>query len=155
MGAHTLEKTTRRRPSAVKGERPSTRRHRRSLHPLPSFPILPHRRDRETENDGICYLDTKNLDGETNLKPRRSLTSTQFLSVGEVVRKRFWVDSEKPDVNLYSYNAVFHSDEEVEPINLLLRGCTLRNTPLVLGLVISTGSDTKIMLNSGSTPSKR
>jgi phospholipid-translocating ATPase len=45
-----------------------------------------------------------------------------------------------------------------EPIsinNLLLRGCNLRNTDWVLGVVVFTGLDTKIMMNSGITPSKR
>jgi phospholipid-translocating ATPase len=45
-----------------------------------------------------------------------------------------------------------------EPIsinNLLLRGCQLRNTEWVLGVVVFTGEETKIMINSGITPSKR
>jgi phospholipid-translocating ATPase len=39
--------------------------------------------------------------------------------------------------------------------NLLLRGCTLRNTEWVIGIVVYTGVDTKLLLNSGATPSKR
>ena len=45
-----------------------------------------------------------------------------------------------------------------EPIginNLLLRGCSLKNTEWVLGVVVFTGLQTKIMLNAGETPSKR
>ena len=48
--------------------------------------------------------------------------------------------------------------EMVEPItinNMLLRGCSLRNTEWILGLVVFTGVETKIMLNSGETPTKR
>jgi len=44
------------------------------------------------------------------------------------------------------------------PINLettLLRGCVLRNTAWVIGIVIFTGADSKIIMNSGGTPSKR
>ncbi|KAI1037883.1 hypothetical protein LB505_001641 [Fusarium chuoi] len=45
-----------------------------------------------------------------------------------------------------------------EPItidNLLLRGCNLRNTEWIVGVVVYTGHDTKIMMNAGITPSKR
>ena len=38
---------------------------------------------------------------------------------------------------------------------LLLRGCTVRNTAWIIGLVVFTGADSKIMLNGGETPSKR
>ena len=44
-----------------------------------------------------------------------------------------------------------------EPIlanNLLLRGCVLRNTDFVIGLVVNTGHDTKIMMSSAKTKSK-
>lgn len=44
------------------------------------------------------------------------------------------------------------------PVNLetcLLRGCVLRNTAWVIGVVIFTGADSKIVMNSGGTPSKR
>lgn len=45
--------------------------------------------------------------------------------------------------------------EAITHNNLLLRGCVLRNTGWVIGMVAYTGNDTKIMLNSGRTPSKR
>lgn len=38
---------------------------------------------------------------------------------------------------------------------MLLRGCVLRNTDWVIGFVIATGQDTKLMLNSGATPNKK
>ncbi|GAA6043079.1 hypothetical protein JCM8097_008410, partial [Rhodosporidiobolus ruineniae] len=134
-----------------------------------------------SDPDGVCFVETKNLDGETNLKPRKALKATMGIGNEEdVEHAQFWVDSEPPHANLYSYNAVLRwrskedkvgmehpvvehaqrreSEEQQEAITineLLLRGCQLRNVKWVIGLVVFTGADTKIMLNQGETPSKR
>jgi phospholipid-translocating ATPase len=115
--------------------------------------------------DGLCYLETKNLDGETNLKARKSVNATsRILSEGDVERAAFVLDSEPPHPNLYLYNGVLRFQDlaagrsKSEPVTInemLLRGCTIRNTAWVIGLVAFTGKDTKIMLNGGDTPSKR
>lgn len=129
-----------------------------------------------SDSDGLCFVETKNLDGETNLKPRKSLKATAGIANEEdVEHAQFWVDSEAPHANLYSYNGVlrWRSKEEKpgmeHPVTegrerevggemqeaitineLLLRGCALRNTKWVIGLVLFTGADTKIMLNQGT-----
>ena len=119
-----------------------------------------------SETDGVCFVETKNLDGETNLKVRRALKASSAVSSEEdLEHARFIVDSEPPHANLYTYNGVLRyvpADHEAKgdelrqeaiTINeLLLRGCTLRNTKWIIGLVIFTGADTKIMLNGGDTP---
>jgi phospholipid-translocating ATPase len=118
-----------------------------------------------SDPDGVCYLETKNLDGETNLKPRRAVNATsRILSEEDIERSAFVLDSEPPHPNLYLYNAVLRfqdrtsnqlKDEPVTINELLLRGCSIRNTTWVIGLVVFTGKDTKIMLNGGDTPSKQ
>ncbi|KAB8294775.1 hypothetical protein EYC80_006737 [Monilinia laxa] len=122
-----------------------------------------------SDPDGACYVETKNLDGETNLKVRHALRSGRSIKhARDCERTEFTIDSEAPHPNLYQYSAVARwtqyngkdgeGEEMVEPIsinNLLLRGCNLRNTDWILGVVVFTGFDTKIMLNSGITPSKR
>ncbi|KAH8088928.1 phospholipid-transporting ATPase 1 [Cristinia sonorae] len=118
-----------------------------------------------SDPDNLCYLETKNLDGETNLKPRKSVRATSsIMSEEDIERISFVLDSEPPHQNLYLYNGVLRytdpatgeSKQESVTINeLLLRGCTVRNTPWIIGLVAFTGADTKIMLNGGETPSKR
>ncbi|KAG0042366.1 hypothetical protein BGZ83_000552 [Gryganskiella cystojenkinii] len=127
-----------------------------------------------SEPDGLCFIETKNLDGETNLKIRRGLTATSGLKTpADIERAAFYVESEAPHANLYSYQGalkwlisdgadmpagdrVVHNKTESITINeILLRGCVLRNTEHVIGLVLFTGTDSKIMLNSGDTPSKR
>jgi phospholipid-translocating ATPase len=130
-----------------------------------------------SEPDGICYVETKNLDGETNLKMRRALQATgEIQSVHDCERASFYFESEPPHANLYQYNGVLRwqvsnntdedgsddyasvSHQKTEAVtysNILLRGCVLRNTKWVIGIVMFTGNETKIMLNTGKTPSKR
>ncbi|KAL9051738.1 MAG: hypothetical protein Q9162_005840 [Coniocarpon cinnabarinum] len=124
-----------------------------------------------SDPDGACYIETKELDGETNLKVRQSLRCGRKMKRARDCEKaEFTIQSEGPQANLYSYNGVIKWNQTnkrdpdkptkrmAEPLsinNLLLRGCSLRNTEWVLGVVIFTGQETKIMLNSGVTPSKR
>lgn len=121
-----------------------------------------------SDPDGACYVETKNLDGETNLKVRQALHCSQKVKrARDCERAEFVLESEPPHANLYSYSGAVRwtqSDnkggpsEMAEPIsinNMLLRGCSIRNTEWVLGIVVFTGEETKIMLNSGITPSKR
>lgn len=124
-----------------------------------------------SDPDGACYVETKNLDGETNLKVRQALHSGRKMKHSkDCERAEFMLESGPPDTNLYSYSGAARwtqrdstkpgepGKEMAEPIsinNLLLRGCSLRNTEWVLGVVVFTGQETKIMLNSGITPSKR
>ncbi|CAI2170053.1 12394_t:CDS:2 [Funneliformis geosporum] len=124
-----------------------------------------------SEPNSLCYVETKNLDGETNLKIRSSVPETDHLTTPEdCANIQFYVDSEPPTTNLFSYNATLvfskglpdrprsRSGSMKIPVNLnsiLLRGCVLKNTEWVIGLVVFTGTDTKLSLNSGATPSKR
>jgi phospholipid-translocating ATPase len=124
-----------------------------------------------SDPDGACYVETKNLDGETNLKVRQALhAGRKVRHARDCEKAEFVIDSEGPHPNLYQYSAIARwkqsiSDvddpyvkEMTEPIgigNLLLRGCNVKNTEWVLGVVVFTGRETKIMLNSGNTPSKR
>lgn len=124
-----------------------------------------------SDPDGACYVETKNLDGETNLKVRSALhCSRDVRHARHCEQAEFFLESEGPHSNLYAYNALIRwkqrdpTDPDVpaydmaEPVsinNMLLRGCQLRNTEWVLGVVVFTGEETKIMINSGITPSKR
>lgn len=116
-----------------------------------------------SEADSTCFVETKNLDGETNLKIRQALRcGSGIRHARDCQHAQFWIDSEGPLPNLYSFNGVArwrsHEGFHSEPItinNMLLRGTTLRNTDWVIGVVIFTGMDTKIMLNAGITPTKR
>lgn len=124
-----------------------------------------------SDPDGACYVETKNLDGETNLKVRSALRCSRNIKhARDCARAQFYVESEPPQPNLYKYNGAVQWEQKLvdypdgeprkmsEPVtidNLLLRGCNLRNTDWALGIVLFTGHDTKIMMNAGITPSKR
>ena len=117
-----------------------------------------------SDPEGVCFVETKNLDGETNLKPRKSVSATStVVSEEDLERLSFILDCEPPHQNLYSHQSILrytdangeNKQESVTINELLLRGCTLRNTDWVIGLVAYTGADSKIMLNGGATPSKR
>jgi phospholipid-transporting ATPase len=44
--------------------------------------------------------------------------------------------------------------EPLQPTNILLRGCTLRNSEWAIGIVVNTGHETKIMMSSVATKAK-
>jgi phospholipid-translocating ATPase len=119
-----------------------------------------------SEPESVAFVETKNLDGETNLKSRHAITELGVALNGnpdEVMKSGPWrVDVEAPEVNMYKLNGaavVPHDDGErrfpIDMQTVLLRGTVLRNTKWVVALVLFTGTDTKIVMNSGDTPSKR
>ncbi|XP_074302179.1 putative phospholipid-transporting ATPase 4 isoform X1 [Silene latifolia] len=109
--------------------------------------------------DGICYVETMNLDGETNLKVKRSLEVTLPLD-DDATFKGFkaMIRCEDPNFNLYTFVGNLEFEREIFPIDpsqILLRDSKLRNTAYVYGVVIFTGHDTKVMQNATESPSKR
>lgn len=109
--------------------------------------------------DGICYVETMNLDGETNLKVKRSLEVTLPLE-DDATFKDFTatIRCEDPNPNLYTFVGNLEYDRQVypiEPTQILLRDSKLRNTAYVYGVVIFTGHDSKVMQNATESPSKR
>lgn len=127
-----------------------------------------------SEPDSQCHIETQNLDGETNLKMRQGVDGTADLRTQHDCKQaKFYIESEPPNANIYQYSgvlrrstldsttgggvdpALYEKSDAITYKNFLLRGCILRNTDWVIGLVVYTGSDTKILLNSNGTPSKR
>ncbi|KAG6532955.1 hypothetical protein ZIOFF_006815 [Zingiber officinale] len=109
--------------------------------------------------DGICYVETMNLDGETNLKVKRSLEVTLPLD-DDVAFADFTgtIRCEDPNPSLYTFVGNFEYEKKIyalDPSQVLLRDSKLRNTTLVYGVVIFTGHDSKVMQNATPSPSKR
>ncbi|CAN6201311.1 unnamed protein product [Urochloa humidicola] len=109
--------------------------------------------------DGICYVETMNLDGETNLKVKRSLEATLPLEEDETFKDfQAVIRCEDPNPSLYTFTGNFEYERQVyalDPFQILLRDSKLRNTSFIYGVVIFTGHDSKVMQNSTESPSKR
>ncbi|GMH27539.1 hypothetical protein Nepgr_029382 [Nepenthes gracilis] len=109
--------------------------------------------------DAICYVETMNLDGETNLKLKQALEVTSSVSEDSDFRDfRAIIRCEDPNANLYSFVGTMEFEEQQHPLSpqqLLLRDSKLRNTDFVYGAVVFTGHDTKVMQNATDPPSKR
>ncbi|EGO21270.1 hypothetical protein SERLADRAFT_351381 [Serpula lacrymans var. lacrymans S7.9] len=114
-----------------------------------------------SEEENVAFVETKNLDGETNLKSRNASQALTYLRTAAQCSSKlnpFTVECDRPDTNMYKVNAAIVQNGEktrVDSQHLLLRGTILRNTGWAIGIVLYTGVDTKIVLNSGGTPSKR
>jgi phospholipid-translocating ATPase len=110
-------------------------------------------------SDGICYVETMNLDGETNLKIKQALEVTVDLNEDTQFRYvRQTIKCEDPNANLYSFVGTMEwkgHQHPLSPQQLLLRDSKLRNTDFIYGAVIFTGHDTKAMQNATDPPSKR
>ncbi|KAI7896450.1 uncharacterized protein EV154DRAFT_492260 [Mucor mucedo] len=112
-----------------------------------------------SEPEGLCYIETSNLDGEVNLKIKQALPETaSYISPAQLSTLGGVVQSEQPNNRLYNYDGTLSCDGTkklpLDPGKLLLRGAQLRNTSWIYGLVVFTGHETKLMLNSSKKPSK-
>ncbi|MCD7472612.1 putative phospholipid-transporting ATPase 9 [Datura stramonium] len=109
--------------------------------------------------DAVCYVETMNLDGETNLKLKQALEVTSSLHEDSHFKDfKALVKCEDPNANLYTFVGSMEYEEQQSPLSpqqLLLRDSKLRNTEYIYGAVIFTGHDTKVMQNATDPPSKR
>ncbi|XP_063753235.1 phospholipid-transporting ATPase ID-like isoform X2 [Eleginops maclovinus] len=108
----------------------------------------------------LVYIETAELDGETNLKVRQALTVTGDL--GEDIEKLADFDGEvrcePPNNRLDRFRGTLtYAGQKYSLDNekILLRGCTLRNTEWCFGLVLFGGPETKLMQNCGKSTFKR
>uniref|UniRef100_A0A8C7RQT2 Phospholipid-transporting ATPase n=1 Tax=Oncorhynchus mykiss TaxID=8022 RepID=A0A8C7RQT2_ONCMY len=112
-----------------------------------------------SEPHAMCYIETSNLDGETNLKIRQGLQVTAHdKDADSLSRLSGCMECESPNRHLYDFVGVIrlegHSPIPLGPEQILLRGARLRNTQWVNGMVVYTGHDTKLMQNSTRPPLK-
>uniref|UniRef100_A0A8D0D4E8 Phospholipid-transporting ATPase n=1 Tax=Sander lucioperca TaxID=283035 RepID=A0A8D0D4E8_SANLU len=113
-----------------------------------------------SDPDRLCHIETATLDGETNLKQRQVVRSFFDLDCDfDPLKYNGIIECEKPNNDLNRFRGyIIHQSGRRDALykeNLLLRGCTIRNTEEAVGIVIYAGHETKAMLNNNGPRYKR
>ncbi|XP_051504011.1 phospholipid-transporting ATPase VD-like isoform X3 [Myxocyprinus asiaticus] len=123
---------------------------------IPADMVLLH----SSDPNGVCHIETANLDGETNLKQRqvvRDLPQQESEFIPENFNSR--IECENPNNDLRRFRGFMEHPGKVRvglhSENLLLRSCTVRNTETVIGIVVYAGHETKAMQNNSGPRYKR
>ena len=104
--------------------------------------------------NGVSYVESAALDGETNLKSKFAHPDVQArckdLTSLESFRAKAVIEDPNPD--LYNFNGALHLPNGlVVPLTtsqILLRGCIVRNTKSLIGVVVFSGEESKIRMNA-------
>uniref|UniRef100_A0A8C4L863 Phospholipid-transporting ATPase n=1 Tax=Equus asinus asinus TaxID=83772 RepID=A0A8C4L863_EQUAS len=100
-----------------------------------------------SEPNSLCYVETAELDGETNLKFKMSLEITHQYLQRENSLATFdgLIECEEPNNRLDKFTGTLSWRNASFPLDadkILLRGCVIRNTDFCHGLVIFAGTFT-------------
>lgn len=110
-----------------------------------------------------AYIETSNLDGEKNLKPIQCLLKTYNLlkniEEDNLFRLRGKIKCIPPVTELSTFNGEIFLDHKksgfkVDKKNFLYKGTTLKDTDWAIGVVVYTGSQSKIILNINKSNGK-
>ncbi|KAL1798035.1 hypothetical protein ACET3X_004641 [Alternaria dauci] len=107
--------------------------------------------------NNVAFVETMALDGETNLKSKQTTASISktILDQEDVLRTDAEFVVEDPNRDLYSFEGRVVVDGTQAPLTLseiIFRGSILRNTPDAIGMVIYSGEECRIRMNSNKNP---
>ena len=111
--------------------------------------------------DGTFYLQTSNLDGESNLKERETMIYTQKIFLNKNIKKdennlkkifqeNCEIEVDQPNKSIYDIKGNINIENNMNSFeirNCAIRGARLKNTKFIYGIVLYTGKETKIMMN--------
>ena len=111
-----------------------------------------------SNSNGYAYIETKSLDGETNLKEKiaigeyRDLNEENYSDLNGVII----CDYPNENLNLWNGQIFEYEREEVQCDidNIVLKGCVLKNTEYICGIIVYSGKNTKIMKNAKNVRTK-
>ncbi|KAL9642784.1 hypothetical protein ABK040_009859 [Willaertia magna] len=112
-----------------------------------------------SREDNIAFVETANLDGETNLKTKIAVNSTcdmkDYFNLSKL--ENTIIEIEPPSERLDKFHGTLDMNNNKIPLqieNLILRGSKLRNTNFIYGAVCYVGKFTKLSLNLEESKSK-
>ena len=115
-----------------------------------------------SDESGFCYIETKNIDGETNLKNKQSneVFKKEIKTDEDLSKLKYICITKPPNEFIYKFDATLYkinNNGKIENPNnfilmdnksFLLRGCTLRQTEYIIGVAVYIGENTKTMINA-------
>ena len=109
----------------------------------------------KTSNEnGYLFVDTKNLDGESNLKEKYVIENLKNMTINseELSNLKGNIVTTYSDENLNEWEGQLNFNDLKDIYctmdNMMLKGTILKNTEYIVGIVVYTGHQTKIMKNS-------
>ncbi|XP_026411858.1 phospholipid-transporting ATPase 2-like [Papaver somniferum] len=110
-----------------------------------------------SDPQGVCYIETAALDGETDLKTRVIPSACMGLASELLHKMKGVIECPNPDKDIRRFDANLRLfppfiDNDLCPLtinNTLLQSCYLRNTEWACGVAVYTGNETKLGMSRG------
>lgn len=110
-----------------------------------------------SDPQGICYVETSALDGETDLKTRVIPSACMGIDFELLHKIKGVIECPNPDKDIMRFDANLRLfppfiDNDLCPLtikNTILQSCYLRNTEWACGVAVYTGNETKLGMSRG------